>query len=228
MPNLHTTLGELFSDIADAIRDKTGDDGLLIADNFPAAIALIPTGGSTHEDGVVFLDIDGSEVEYWEPSDVSEKTALPTQPTHADLNVRGWTFDLADIQSEDYETEPVYVALDFSKYCKVVFQRGGSFLGQIIAYGTLVSDKFPFGTSAGIRVRIPSTNSSSLSTVNHVYVNGVEQTLSSYSSSQVQVSVPLTKDTTVICYSYSYYNSSSKRTYNYTYVYINYEEDETE
>ena len=43
MPNTHTTLTSLFSDIADAIRAKTGDSAAIIADNFPAAIQAIGT-----------------------------------------------------------------------------------------------------------------------------------------------------------------------------------------
>lgn len=46
MPNTHTTLTSLFSDIADAIRSKTGNSETIIADNFPTAIATIPSGGS--------------------------------------------------------------------------------------------------------------------------------------------------------------------------------------
>lgn len=47
MPNTHTTLTSLFSDIADAIREKTGDSADIVADEFPDAIAAIPTGGDT-------------------------------------------------------------------------------------------------------------------------------------------------------------------------------------
>lgn len=42
----HTSLASLFSDIADAIRAKTGGSSNIIADNFPTAISQIPTGGS--------------------------------------------------------------------------------------------------------------------------------------------------------------------------------------
>lgn len=38
---IHTTLGSLFSDIADAIRAKTGENGTIVADNFPTAIESI-------------------------------------------------------------------------------------------------------------------------------------------------------------------------------------------
>lgn len=46
MPNTHETLVSLFRDIANAIRAKTGDNQDIVADNFPTAIAAIPTGAS--------------------------------------------------------------------------------------------------------------------------------------------------------------------------------------
>lgn len=45
MPNTHTTLASLFSDIADAIRLKSGSSAQIVADNFPTEIANIPSGG---------------------------------------------------------------------------------------------------------------------------------------------------------------------------------------
>ena len=45
MPNRHTTLTSLFTDIAGAIRSKTGDTASIKADDFDTAIEAIPTGG---------------------------------------------------------------------------------------------------------------------------------------------------------------------------------------
>jgi len=45
MPNNHETLTDLFEDIADAIRAKTGSEAEIVADAFPEAIEAIPTGG---------------------------------------------------------------------------------------------------------------------------------------------------------------------------------------
>lgn len=45
MPNTHTTLTSLFSDIADAIRAKTGDTDDIVADSFPTEISSIPQSG---------------------------------------------------------------------------------------------------------------------------------------------------------------------------------------
>lgn len=44
MPNEHSTLTSLFSDIADSIRAKTGSQETIVADTFPDAIDAIPTG----------------------------------------------------------------------------------------------------------------------------------------------------------------------------------------
>lgn len=45
MPNTHGTLSSLFTDIANAIRSKTGGSAQIVADNFPTEIANIPSGG---------------------------------------------------------------------------------------------------------------------------------------------------------------------------------------
>ena len=45
MPNKHKTLTSLFTDIAGAIRSKTGDTASIKADDFDTAIEAIPTGG---------------------------------------------------------------------------------------------------------------------------------------------------------------------------------------
>lgn len=49
MPNTHSTLTSLFSDVADAIRAKTGSSETIVADDFPTAIANIPTSGGIGE-----------------------------------------------------------------------------------------------------------------------------------------------------------------------------------
>ena len=45
MPNRHTTLTSLFTDIAGAIRSKTGYSAKIKADDFDTAIEAIQTGG---------------------------------------------------------------------------------------------------------------------------------------------------------------------------------------
>lgn len=47
MPNQHSTLTALFSDIASAIRAKGGTSASIAADAFPTAISNLPSGGGT-------------------------------------------------------------------------------------------------------------------------------------------------------------------------------------
>lgn len=47
MPNQHSTLTDLFSDIASAIRAKGGTSASIAADAFPTAISNLPSGGGT-------------------------------------------------------------------------------------------------------------------------------------------------------------------------------------
>lgn len=63
MPNTHSTLTALFTDIADAIREKDGTTTQKVADAFPAAIRAIPSGGGTDaEDGIITGTISGEYV----------------------------------------------------------------------------------------------------------------------------------------------------------------------
>lgn len=50
MSNAHSTLSSLFTDIANAIRTKTGSSAQIVADNFPTEIANIPNGGTDPSD----------------------------------------------------------------------------------------------------------------------------------------------------------------------------------
>lgn len=58
MANNHTTLTSLFTDIADAIREKTGGTESIVADNFPAAIGEI----ETCPEDALFLETKTSEL----------------------------------------------------------------------------------------------------------------------------------------------------------------------
>jgi hypothetical protein len=55
----HKNLASLFTDIAGAIREKTGDEALIVADNFPQAIAAISTGSPPKYSSNAFAGIMG-------------------------------------------------------------------------------------------------------------------------------------------------------------------------
>lgn len=60
----HTTLASLFSDIAVAIRAKTGKTDKLVADDFPTAIAGITTGVNTSDATVTAEDMAKDVIAY--------------------------------------------------------------------------------------------------------------------------------------------------------------------
>lgn len=60
----HTTLASLFSDIAAAIRAKTGKTDKLVADDFPTAIARISTGVNTSDATVTAEDLRLNVIAY--------------------------------------------------------------------------------------------------------------------------------------------------------------------
>lgn len=72
MPNRHATLTSLFTDIAGAIRSKTGDSAEIKADDFDTAIEAIPTGGGGYTtnqllglDPIDSLTYDGKTIPEW-------------------------------------------------------------------------------------------------------------------------------------------------------------------
>lgn len=67
----HTSLTSLFSDIADAIRGKTGGSASIMADDFPSAIAGIPSGGTVATatatgdgTGVISFSVSGNPIAF--------------------------------------------------------------------------------------------------------------------------------------------------------------------
>lgn len=100
MPNTHSTLTGLFSDIADAIREKTGGTDSIVADTFPEAISAIPAGGiSVPSNDVDFIDYDGTIVYSYTAEEFAALTAMPDNPTHEGLTAQGWNWSLADAKS---------------------------------------------------------------------------------------------------------------------------------
>lgn len=77
MPNTHATLASLFNDIASAIRQKKGESSTVkyVADEFPTAIASIPTGG-----GVTISSLTRSS-SVWEPVNFSSGLVFTTEIT---------------------------------------------------------------------------------------------------------------------------------------------------
>lgn len=95
MPNTHSTLTSLFSDIADAIRAKTGDNSTIVADAFPTAIAGISSGGLEHVTSLTKQTVKLADTDFatWTPS-TTAKAILAT--------ASAGTFTATDIATNDY------------------------------------------------------------------------------------------------------------------------------
>ena len=109
------TLTQLFTNIADAIRAKTGSSETIIAEDFPTEIAGIQSGKLTNAEYneadedvdsilndinvVNFYDYDGSLLYSYTKSDFLELSALPANPTHTGLTAQGWNWTLADAKT---------------------------------------------------------------------------------------------------------------------------------
>lgn len=51
------------------------------------------------EEGVEFIDYDGTLVETWPRGEIASKTALPTNPYHSGLTAQGWNWTLNEIKT---------------------------------------------------------------------------------------------------------------------------------
>lgn len=102
MPNTHPTLASLFSDTADAIREKTGSSADIVADNFPTEIRNIPAGIQIAEiKDVNFFDYDGTCLYSYTAAEASALTALPDAPNnHTGLTSTGWNWTLSDMKTQ--------------------------------------------------------------------------------------------------------------------------------
>lgn len=90
------TLTHFLSDVATAIRGKTGKSDLIKASNFDTEINSIKTGGEPERKDVIFYDYDGTIVKVYSAENFLELGSLPPNPTHEGLTAQGWNWNLND------------------------------------------------------------------------------------------------------------------------------------
>ena len=88
MPNTHSTLTSLFTDIANAIRAKKGTSADIVADNFPSEIASIPSGGITPSGKKLITDTSETDVAAFATAQISSDTLL-AENIKKDVNILG-------------------------------------------------------------------------------------------------------------------------------------------
>lgn len=149
-------LGTLFGDIANAIREKSGESGTMKPAEFPAKIAAIPTGGGGSAAGAVtvtFCNYDGTELYSRQvfigddcPDPVTQgKMPTPTRESTAqyDYTYNGWSATAGGSASASAlknitADKTVYAAYSGAvRYYTISFYDGGTLLkSEQYAYGT--------------------------------------------------------------------------------------------
>lgn len=103
------TLDNFLTDVADAIREKTGSEETIFASEFDNLILDIPSGGSggVEEKDVNFYDYEGNLVGSYFADEVYDWLFLPDPPTHEGMEFQGWNWKLQDIKNylANHETE---------------------------------------------------------------------------------------------------------------------------
>ena len=91
------------TDIADAIREKTGKTDAMTPLEMPGEIAAIQGGGgggvAVSPKEVNFIDYDGTVLYAYTVSEAAALTELPPLPSHAGLICQGWNWSLDDIKA---------------------------------------------------------------------------------------------------------------------------------
>ena len=91
------------TDIADAIREKTGKTDTMTPLEMPGEIASIQGGGgggaSVSPKEVNFIDYDGTVLYAYTVSEAAALTELPPLPIHTGLICQGWNWSLDDIKA---------------------------------------------------------------------------------------------------------------------------------
>lgn len=137
MPESLPTLTELFSDIANAIRAKTGDPGDIVAANFPTAIAAIPAGASNITVTYDNTAVDTSYIKIPSNATINTSTKTITCQSNSMLvfkcksATQGDTVDynLTNVTAEVIESSTVnYIQT------KIIIFRTGATDGSIIFY----------------------------------------------------------------------------------------------
>ena len=149
MSKIYSTLTALFTDIADAIRETTGDTDLIIADDFPDVIrdrlkAKVPTASLTAQSGVSYTNgINGLEADvismfsaaisnngaitnttstvYIDFGSVHRKVSVGDQVTLS-LNSTNYTFDVIGFNHDTLTTAAAYGANTATGKAGITFQ----------------------------------------------------------------------------------------------------------
>jgi hypothetical protein len=109
-------LKDFLTDVADAIREKTGTTDALNPQEFSDAIKGISTGGEVASKpikDVSFCDYDGTIVHSYSKEDFLALEALPSLPQHDGLVAQTWNWSLEDAKAAIAERTGLLIGANF-------------------------------------------------------------------------------------------------------------------
>ena len=98
-------LKTFMTDVANAIRSKTGKTDKLVPINFPNEILSIETSSGSDEDveliekDINFYDYDGTLLHSYTLEELNALTSLPPLPSHEGLTCQEWNWTLSDLKA---------------------------------------------------------------------------------------------------------------------------------
>ncbi len=128
----HTSLASLFSDIATAIRSKTGSSAAIVADGFPAAIASIPTGAVD----VKTMDAEGGGSLSWTGL-LGEPKAFFIHNTQSSLSLSSTTKRLICVY---YDGETTYGVFAYKGTSNGIINHTSNYYSWTYSNGTLTAN----------------------------------------------------------------------------------------
>lgn len=137
-------LTQLFTNIANAIRNKKGSNGIIKAADFPAEIESIEVGGGSEptieleRKDVNFYDYEGTLLYAYTLDEAHALTELPPAPTHEGLAFQGWNWDLEDVVATDMRMDvgATYITNDGATRLYLEIYKEGAKKMNVALYST--------------------------------------------------------------------------------------------
>lgn len=163
------------TNIANAIRKKTGKSDLITPPNMANEIDGIQAGGGVELyeedwlDDVVFWDYDGTIVARYTVEEANKLTELPIPPTHDGLTFQEWNHTLEEVQNSEIPLDigATYIPSDGKTHLKANIYNA-SYLALPLYYSTDVADAVTIDWGDGSSDTISTTGAG---TTSHTYAS---------------------------------------------------------